>query len=226
VIKMYYYALITHQDAQIARVLAALDQAGVADDTIVLYCADHGDLMGDFGTWFKGVFLEGSARVPFLMRGPGIPKGEVRSQLTGLQDVLPTLASMTGCLLPKAVQGLDLTAALRDAKAPLRDVFYGQCMHDPRQSAMITDGRRKYCYAQEGGIEELYDLDADPTELVNLASKPGAEARLAPWREKLIAEALRLGDVSLVKDGKLVTSPLDREAIRKLPIREMGWRWY
>jgi len=226
VIKAYYYALITHQDAQVGQVLAALDEAGLGDDTIVLYCADHGDLMGDFGTYFKGVFLEGVARVPFLVRGPGVPRGETRSQLTGVQDILPTLATMTGCPLPKTVQGLDLTGALADAEAPLRDLFYGQCMNDPRQSAMVTDGRWKYCYAQRGAVEELYDLESDPTELVNLASKPGAEKRLKPWRETLIAEALRLGDTALVRDGKLATSPLDRDAIRKLPIREMGWRWY
>ena len=226
VIKMYYYALITHQDAQIARVLAALEKAGVADDTIVLYCADHGDLMGDFGTYFKGVFLEGSARVPFLMRGPGIPKGETRMQLTGIQDVLPTLASMTGCPLPKPVQGLDLTPALAAAKAPLREVFYGQCFNDPRQSAMLTDGRWKYCYAQMGAVEELYDLASDPTELVNLASKGGHESRVIEWRERMVAEMHRLWDNSFFKDGGLATSPLDREALKKLPIREMGWRWF
>jgi arylsulfatase A-like enzyme len=226
VIKAYYYALITHQDAQVGRVLAALDDAGLGDDTIVLYGADHGDLMGDFGTYFKGVFLEGSARVPFLMRGASVPRGETRMQLTGIQDVLPTLAAMTGCPLPQPVQGLDLTAALRDAAAPLREIFYGQCMNDPRQSAMVTSGRWKYCYAQMGAVEELYDLKSDPTELVNLASK-GAHGKLvASWRERLIAEALRLGDATLVKDGRLVTSPLDREALKKLPIREMGWRWF
>ena len=226
VIKAYYYALITHQDAQIGRVLGALEAAGQAGNTIVIYCADHGDMMGDFGVYFKAVFLEGSVRTPLLMRGPGVPKGGRPMQLVGLQDILPTLAAMTGCPLPKPVQGVDLARALSDARAPVRKLYYSQCFHDPRKSAMVTDGRWKYCYSQRGAVEELYNLENDPTELVNLVSRPGNEKLVAAWRERLIADALRLGDDALLKDGRLVTSPLDREAIRKLPIREMGWRWY
>ena len=227
VIKMYYYATITHQDAQIGRVLDALDAAGVADDTLVVYCADHGDLMGDFGTYFKCSFLEGSVRVPLIVRGPGVPAGGRRRQLVGLQDVLPTLAAMCDVSVGAGVQGLDLSTALADDAAPLRDLYYAQCMNDPRQTAMVTDGRWKYIYAQEGPTEELYDLETDPHELVNLALSPGAKKTLAPWRERLIVEARRLGDTTLFDaSGRLVTSPLDRASFRKLPITDMGWRWF
>ena len=226
VIKGYYYGLITHQDAQIGRVLAALDEANVADNTIVVYTADHGDLMGDFGTYFKGSFLEGSVRVPMLFRGPGVPAGERRRQLVGLQDLLPTLAAMTGCPLPTDVQGLDLSAALGDGTADTREVFYSQCFEAPRQMAMVTDGRWKYSYAQEGAIEELYDLAEDPAELVNLATRPDAAKLLTPWRDRLIAEARRLGDIALLDGGRLVTSPFDRAALKNLPITGMGWRWF
>ena len=96
----------------------------------------------------------------------------------------------------------------------------------PRQMAMVTDGRWKFCYAQEGGVEELYDLQTDPHELVNLVSKPGNEKLVASWREKLIAEATRLGDTAMIENGKLAKSPLDREALKALPIKDMGWRWF
>ncbi|HUT32749.1 MAG TPA: sulfatase-like hydrolase/transferase [Planctomycetota bacterium] len=226
VAKMYYYALITHQDAQVGRVMAALCEAGVADDTLVVFTADHGDLMGDFGGYFKANFLEGSVHVPLLVAGPGLPKGARRGQLVGLQDILPTLAALTGCPLDAEVHGLDLTAPLRDPKAPLREVLYSQCLDAPEQLAMLFDGRWKYCYAQEGPTEELYDLAEDPQELVNLAARPGAKARLRPWRERLAAEAKRLGDTQLLDGDCLATAPLDREAIRKLPLGGFGWRWF
>jgi len=226
VIKAYYYGLISFQDAQVGRVLKALDGAGVAENTIVIYLADHGDLMGDFGTYFKCNFLSGSVRVPMIVKGPGIPRGARRRQLVGLQDVLPTLATLCGCPLPKPVHGIDLSGALADDAAEVREVFYSQCQDAPRQLAMVCDGRWKYCYAQEGPTEELYDLSEDPAELNNLASGPGAENLLKPWRERLIDHARRLGDTNLLDGDGLARSPLDRSGFAELPIRGMGWRWY
>jgi len=226
VARMYYYALISHQDAQIGRVLRVLEATDLADDTIVMYMADHGDLMGDFGGYFKCNFLEGSVHVPLILRVPGGPAGERRTQLVGLQDVLPTLAALTDCPLGAEVHGLDLSAAIRDAAAPTREVFYSQCLDAPRQLGMVSDGRWKYCYAQEGPTEELYDLAEDPHELVNLASRPDAEALLKPWRERLIEEARKVGDTALLDGDGLATAPLDREAIAKLPLGGFGWRWF
>ena len=227
VIKMYYYATITHQDAQIGRVLAALHGEGLAQDTIVIYCADHGDLMGDFGTYFKCSFLEGSVRVPILFRGPGVPAGERRSQLVGLQDIFPTLAAMTGTPVDADVQGVDLAATLTDPLADVRDLYYSECLDNPHQTEMVTDGRWKYCYAQEGPTEELYDLVNDPHELTNLAARDDAETLLAPWREKLIVEAKRFGDTGILDtDDQLVTTPLDRSTFKDIPVSGMGWRWF
>ncbi len=226
VIKAYYYGLVTHQDAQVGRVMEGLETAGVADNTIVLYTADHGDLLGDFGTFFKCSHLRGSLDVPLILKGPDIPAGQRRRQLVGLQDVLPTLAAMTRCPLPKPVQGLELRDAIADAAAPGRQLYYAQCCDPPRQWAMVTDGRWKYCYAQEGPIEELYDLAEDPQELVNLAARGDAEELLGAWRERLTAEIRRFGDTGLLDGDSLVAAPLDRPAIADLPVRGMGWRWY
>jgi choline-sulfatase len=191
-----------------------------------MYMADHGDLMGDFGAYFKCSFLRGSEHVPIIVRVPGGPSGERRPQLAGLQDVLPTLAALTDCPLGAGVHGLDLSQAIRGAGAPLRDVFYSQCLDPPHQLGMAFDGRWKYCYAQDGPTEELYYLAEDPDELVNLASRPDAEALLKPWRQRLIAEAQKVGDTALLDGGTLATAPLDREAIAKLPLGGFGWRWF
>lgn len=225
VIKAYYYGLITFQDEQVGRVLAALERAGVADNTIVIYLADHGDLMGDFGVYFKCSWLEGSSHVPMIVRVPGGPSGAVRNQLVGLQDILPTLATLAGCPLPYDVDGEDLTAIINDDAAG-RELFYGQCCESPSQSAMIFDGRMKYSYCERGATEELYDLAEDPQELVNLAAGPDGAERAAPWRTRLIAEIKRWGDAGMLNGDALVQSPADRAAMANLPINGMGWRWY
>lgn len=226
VIKAYYYALISWQDAQIGRVMEALEAIGQGNNTIVIYTADHGDLMGDFGTYFKSCFLNGSVRIPYLMKVPGIAGGQKRKQLAGIQDILPTLASLTSCPLPKAVQGLDLAGVLRDPKAPLRELFYGSCGQPPGNASMVFDGRWKYCYSQHGGVEELYDHAADPNELVNLASSPNREDLLSPWRERLIHEARQAGDEAVLEDGRLMRAPLDRSELAKLHVTGMGWRQF
>lgn len=226
VIKAYYYGLITFQDAQVGRVMRALEESGAAENTIVFYMADHGDLMGDFGGYFKSCFQRGSVSVPFFVSGPGIPQGEVRQQLAGLQDILPTLAARTGCPLEHDVHGLDLSEALADTDAPLRDVYYGQCLDAPRQSAMVTDGQWKYIYNQWGGIEELYHLQEDPDELRNLATDNPDAPECRQWRERLMDEARRLGDDALLDGDALPTSPLDRDELVRQPVGGMGWRWY
>ena len=214
VIKAYYYGLITFQDAQIGRVIKALEESGQADNTIIVYTADHGDLMGDFGAYFKSCFLEGSVKVPIIFAGPGVPKDEVRDQLAGLQDILPTLADLTDCPLTHEVDGLSLTDTFTQPDSKLREYYYGQCLDDPKQSAMICDGRWKYIYSQEGPTEQLYDLQNDPTELNNLAAAADAESSLHPWREKLIAEARTLGDNDILDGDGLVTSEIDRESFK------------
>jgi choline-sulfatase len=226
VIKAYYYGLVTFHDAQVGRVMQALGELRQADDTIVVYTSDHGDLLGDFGVYFKSNFLRGSVDVPLIFRAPGVAAGQRSTHLVGLQDILPTLASLTGCPLKEQVHGLDLSDALHGRSAELRDAFYSQCNDAPRQSAMLTDGRWKYCYCQEGPTEELYDLDVDPDELVNLAARPGADELLAPWRRRLAEYARRVGDTSILEGDALATAPLDREAIAALPVGGMGWRWY
>lgn len=228
VIKAYYYALISFQDAQIGRVMASLDELGLADDTIVIYTADHGDLMGDFGAYFKCSFLKGSLNVPLLFAGPGVPAGERREHLAGLQDIMPSLATLTGCPLEYGVDGADLTPVLADAEAPLREVFYAQCLGAPRQLAMVTDGQWKYCYAQEGPTEELYNLVADPDELVNLIATADPQ-ELGRWRSLLCSEAARLGDTEVLDPASptgLAHAPLDRASYKDLPVGGMGWRWF
>lgn len=229
VAKAHYYGLVSFQDAQIARIIETLRQLGQLEDTIIVYTADHGDLIGDFGMFAKCNFLRGSVNVPLIIAGPGVPHDQRRKQLTGLQDVLPTVTSLAGCALGREVDGCDLTEALHDPEAPVREVYYSQCFDHPRQSAMVTDGDWKYCYSQRGPTEELYNLRDDPTELQNLAANSSCAVKLEHWRDVLIREATRLGDTAIVDESTstgLAEAQFDRSEIAQLPITGMGWTWY
>ena len=152
----------------------------------------------------------------------------------GLQDILPTLATLTGCPLAKASDGADLTPVLKDRSAKVRegtghvrDIYYSNYGQKNWQTAMVTDGRWKYCYAEQGPTEELYDLQNDPREMVNLASRPGNKKLLSEWKQKLMAEARRYNHTNIFNgDGQLLATPCDRAALDKTPVSEMGWRWY
>jgi hypothetical protein len=122
---------------------------------------------------------------------------------------------------------MDLSPVLSDGKAVGREVYYSQCRESPQQSAMVCDGRWKYCYSQWGGVEELYDQSGDPSELENLAARPDWRKELEHWRGRLIEEARRWGDTAMIgEDGRLKNEPLDRAELAKLPVSGMGWRPY
>ncbi len=227
VVKAYYYGCITWLDAMIGRVLGSLEQDGLLDNTLVLFTADHGDLMGDFGSCFKCNHLNGSVRVPFLAAGPGVARGAVSDALVGLQDILPTFAAAAGASIGQPVQGRDLTPALRDPAATVRDLYYASTLEDEWSSAMVCDGAWKYVYSAGNATEELYDQVNDPRELRNLAAHADQRERLDHLRRALREQAEAACDHSLFRNGELVRGTVDREAIRAEKTgRAMGWRWY
>ena len=175
VIRAFYCGMMSFQDAMIGRVLDFLDEAGLAESTVVVYTSDHGDLLGDFGRFFKVNMFDGSVKVPHIWRVPGlIPRNgpHVRDQLVGPHDVLPTLAALTGCVLPREVDGDDLTPILADPRAPGREHFISQTMDSPHQKYMVRTAQWKYVYCELGGTEELYDVTRPDYELDNLADDP------------------------------------------------------
>ncbi|MCD6365538.1 MAG: sulfatase-like hydrolase/transferase, partial [Planctomycetes bacterium] len=183
VIRSYYYGCISFLDAMIGRVITHLEETGRLDNTLILFTADHGDLLGDFGSCFKANQLNGSVRVPYLMAGPGVTNGAVSDALVGLQDVLPTFAAAAGADIGQEVQGLDLSAHLADTSVPVRDVFYSTTLESPAQTAMVTDGRMKYIYSEGNATEELYDQENDLAEEHNLAADDAYKKKLAAMRD-------------------------------------------
>jgi choline-sulfatase len=180
----YYYASLAQMDDCAGIVLRTLKELGLEDDTIVLYTSDHGEMLGEHGMWQKFEFYEGSCGVPLMIRAPGATPGTCSSPVS-LVSVLPTLAEMAGVPVLGQMDESSLVPQIRDPHAARnRPVFAEYNLHNPRAKYMIRDGRYKYSYWTHD-IPELYDLEADPEELRNLAPDRSYESTVKGLKEKL-----------------------------------------
>ncbi len=207
-----YYGSISFIDAQIGRILDALERRGWLDDTLILFTADHGDMTGDHNLWRKSYAYEASARIPMLIRWPtGLVagnRGQVSDRVTELRDVLPTFLDAAG-VSEQPLDGRSLLNLARDANAPWRphlDLEHDICYAPENHWSALTDGRWKYIFHARDGHEQLFDLKTDPHELNDLASDAAHEKELREWRGKLVDEYAERGD-QFVKNGKLALRP-------------------
>lgn len=224
-IRAHYFGLVSFQDEQIGRMLAFLADTGQLDNTIVVYAADHGDLLGDFGCFFKCNMFQGSVGVPLIFAGPGVAARGSVPALAGLQDILPTVAALSGNPLTQTVHGEDLSPVLAGEADRVREYYISQSLESPQQRYMVRTEQWKYVYHELGGVEELYDEAEDPQELVNLAAE--RPDRVAELREVLIDWVRTHGDDHmLTADGDLVVSDEDAAACDSFQAGRMGWRWY
>jgi arylsulfatase A-like enzyme len=164
----HYYGAVTMVDKHMGRVIAALDEVGARDGTIVLFTADHGNMLGERNRMFKGVMYEASARVPLILRGPGVPAGRVSDAVLDNSAVTPTLLDLAGLPIPSGVQGKTLVPALRGGEGPGAAFSY-------LRDKMVRRGDWKLILPLDRGrAPELYNLAADPAEQDNLYNKPEA----------------------------------------------------
>jgi choline-sulfatase len=174
-----YYAAVSYADERIGDVLAALSDAGIEDDTIVVFTADHGEMLGERGLWYKMAFFDAAARVPLLIRTPGGLAGARVAEPVSQLDLAPTLLDLCGVDGAGATDGRSLAAALAGDALGGVDVvaeYLAEGVISP--AVMLRRGRHKYIWCEDDP-EQLYDLDADPRELVNLAeSEPRLCAEL------------------------------------------------
>jgi choline-sulfatase len=179
-----YYAAISYLDERVGELLDALTATGLADDTIVVFTSDHGELLGERGLWYKMSFLEGSARVPLIVRGPGVAPRRIRGPVSQL-DLAPTLADYAAAPAAEAgFEGTSLVSALAGA-ADVPGEALGEYLAEGVQvpAVMIRRGRHKYIRCP-GDPDLLYDLEADPRELRNLAEEPAGEVLAAAFRSE------------------------------------------
>jgi arylsulfatase A-like enzyme len=188
-----YYGIITHMDAQIGRILDTLEATGKLDNTIIVFTSDNGLAIGRHGLMGKQNVYDHAVHVPFIIAGPGIPKGQKRDQLCYIYDIYPTLCDLAGLTTPKTVQYKSLADAIDDPGADHRDHLYFAFMSWQRA---VRDQRYKlieYCVKGQRHTQ-LFDLVDDPNELKNLAGDPKHAEVLARLRKLLEAERVRLND--------------------------------
>lgn len=161
-----YAAAIEILDEEVGRILAALDATGRRDDTIVIFTADHGDLLGDHGLFAKTAPYEGAARVPLVVAGPGVSAGAQCESLVELADLCATICELVGASPPDGMNARSFATQLDDPAAPHRDAAV---LAATPFDAIVSD--RHKLIRSDGGFVELYDLEADPGETTNLAER-------------------------------------------------------
>lgn len=185
-----YLAAVSYMDAQAGRVLAALDRLKLAENTIVVFTGDHGWHLGEHGLWHKRSLFEESARVPFLVRVPGVKGNGHRAKgLVELLDVFPTLCDYAKITPPKTIQGTSLRPMLDDPTAAIHDAAFTQARRGQNAEHWGRSVRtvRWRCTEWDEGRNglELYDHESDPHEYVNLAEDPAHAATLQALRKRL-----------------------------------------
>ena len=176
-----YYGLITHMDEQIGRVLAALEATGQADNTIVVFAADHGLAVGSHGLLGKQSVYEHSLRAPLIVAGPGIPAGASTTSLTYLLDLYPTLLGQAGARADTEIEGRDLSPLWRGETDSVRDSVF---LSMAKTQRAVCDGRWKLIRYPAVDVTQLFDLASDPDELLNLAARPEHAERVQQlWKE-------------------------------------------
>ena len=181
-----YYGCVTWVDDAVGRILEVIRYLGLADHTVVMYTADHGDMLGSHGLWQKTVFFESSSRVPLIVQGPDIPSGMRIADPVGHIDLWPTIAAWAGLAPPQGGDGLNLEPLL--GRKPLaREGIFSESVvlkHPEQAGCMLRTGPWKYNWYLDGR-DELYDLRADPDEVHSQAGNPEYGARISAFRERL-----------------------------------------
>ena len=178
-----YYGMVSFLDDNIGRVLAALDEAGLAEDTLIIYTSDHGDNLGTRTFWGKSNMYEESAGIPLILKGPGVGRGRVGTPVS-LIDAHPTILEATGVAPHPDDADLPGRSLLGDLD-PDRTAFSEyHAVASITGIFMVRYGKYKYVH-YAGHRPQLFDIDADPFETRDLALEAGNEAALAEGERRL-----------------------------------------
>ena len=190
-----YFAIITHMDDQIGRIVDALEATGKADNTYIVFTADHGLAVGHHGLVGKQNMYDHSVRVPFLVVGPNVKAGSKIDAAIYLQDVVPTALELAGA----PVDGVDfksLLPLLKNEEAGHYDAIYGAYLDRQR---MVTKGDWKLISYPTIGVERLFNLKKDPNEMNDLVHNPEYTLKLNELRGALSDLSQSMADPLLAK---------------------------
>jgi iduronate 2-sulfatase len=191
-----YYASVAYMDAQVGKVLTALDEAGLRDNTIVIFTSDHGYHLGEHDFWAKVSLRDESSQVPLIISAPG-KKPAVCNSFVELLDLYPTLSGMCGLKAQERLQGKDVSKMLDDPNHSVREAAF--CVAPARKGFLLRE--EKWAYIQYGekaekGIE-LFDVEKDPKQYVNLAKKKKYEPAVKAFQKKMAAKLVAVRDNDL-----------------------------
>lgn len=186
-----YYASVAYMDAQVGKVISALDEAGLRDKTIIIFTSDHGFHLGEHDFWAKVSLLDESSQVPLIISVPG-KKPAVCHSLTELLDLYPTISSL--CELPKQphLQGKDISKMLDDPKHTVREAAFSVAPF--RQGFLLREDDWSYIQYGEDASKgiELFDVRKDPKQYTNLAKDTAYEKVVKRFKNQM---ALKLREV-------------------------------
>ena len=181
-----YAASTSYMDAQVGRVLNQLDSLGLTQDTVIVFCGDHGFHLGEHGTWRKNTLFEVALRSPMIISVPGQQPSRTDA-LVELVDIYPTLCEACELLVPSALEGLSLMPVIEQPTRPWKTAAFSQ-----RGGSGWSIRTTQYRYTEWGrngkGGRELYDYDADPDETVNIVDLPENAELVSHLSERLHAE--------------------------------------
>lgn len=181
-----YYAMISHIDHNIGKILAALEEKGELENTIIVLAGDNGLAIGQHGLMGKQNIFEHSVCVPLVMAGPGILKDKIDERYVYLLDVYPTLCELCGMDIPKSVEGKSFAKAFEDDTFVSREALY-LAFHS-RVRGVMEKGYKLIEYrTSEMKLTQLFNLNNDPMETQNLFGIPGYEEITAQLRKRLFA---------------------------------------
>ncbi len=186
-----YYGMISHLDAQIGRILDALDGSKFATNTIVVFAGDNGLAVGRHGLLGKQSLYDHSVRVPLVIAGPGVPAGKRTDALCYLFDLFPTLCELCGVPAPATLEGKSLVPLLRGESKQVRPDIFGAYGDVQR---MVRDTRWKLIHYTKIDRRQLFDLASDPDEVIDLSALPAHAERVAELKARLARLQRQFGD--------------------------------
>lgn len=217
-----YLANVSYFDSKLGEVVRALEETGALEDAIVIVTADHGDMQGERGLWYKMNFFEHSARVPLIAAGPGVAQGRAPNACS-LVDMLPTLVELAGgdeSLLGEPVDGRSLVPLMRGEADAMDEAIGEYCAEmTPAPVFMIRRGHLKYIHC-DIDPPQLYDLARDPGERVNRAGDADYRERAAQFA----GEVARRWDGEALRRNVIATQRARRALHRAMEaVPQEGW---
>lgn len=193
-----YYGAVTFADAQVGKVLDALQVAGLDDNTIIVFTSDHGYHLGEHDFWAKVSLRDESSQVPLIISVPGKRPGVCHS-LVELLDLFPTVSKLCGLEVPARLQGKDISALLDDPARRVRDAAFS--VAPMRNGFLLREDRWAYIQYEEDASKgiELFDMQKDPRQFTNLAGRPEQQERVAAFKKKMAAKLAEVRDCDLRK---------------------------